>query len=212
MGPASETSPEARGWSRRAPPGPNTRSPLVDRDRVRALRRPDPRRRLGRGWVAGQAGSRVWGSVVVSLVPLEGPGPARWPWGSSGSQRVGLGPGSGGGSPGSLLAESERSSETLRAPGGRPQSPRQTPGSPGGVRPLLGQQAQHPGPPRPKTRPARPARPRSGRLLGFSRWLALPLSLSSRGNQGTGAPEPLGSASRRPPGLRSPLSPVEPKE
>lgn len=55
--------------------------------------------------------------------------------------------------------------------------------------------------------------PRAGRLLGASRrgWFCPSLCPSEEpGTSGT--PEPLGPASRRPPGLRSPLSPVKPKE
>ena len=60
---------------------------------------------------------------------------------------------------------------------------------------------------------SRADRPRAGRLLGASRrgWFCPSLCPSEEpGTSGT--PEPLGPASRRPPGLRSPLSPVKPKE
>ncbi len=42
------------------------------------------------GWAGRARVWEVWGGEPVSQ---EGPGSAGWPWGTSGRQRVGLGPG-----------------------------------------------------------------------------------------------------------------------
>ncbi len=92
------------------------------------------------------------------------------------------------------------------APQTDPRVSRQGPASPGAA-------GSPPQAPQTRVSASRADRPRAGRLLGASRrgWFCPSLCPSEEpGTSGT--PEPLGPASRRPPGLRSPLSPVKPKE
>ena len=72
--------------------GPSTRS-LWWAETGRAPRQLAPRRRPEWGRSAGLAEPGSGRSGVASLLSQEGPGSAGWPWGTSGRQRVGLGPG-----------------------------------------------------------------------------------------------------------------------
>lgn len=106
-------------------------------------------------------------------------------WEAEGRPRPG---GSGGGSPGSLLAESGRSSETLRARTAALSPPDRPQGLQAGSGISRGSRLTTTGPPDPGLgQPSRPA-PRRAPPRGQPPGLVLPLSLSFRGTRDLGHP------------------------